>query len=202
MSALPKSTSLINGEMKKVLISSSKSDTANTTEMSAQGKSVKNDISRRRVLSRIIENFVVVWLNGNINESNIDYQNSIAQLRRIFSSIKTFTIPDECVAFLTAIQDLKVFLILSSAFCEILVSHIHDLSQIDSIYIFCDNETKHDQWTKDWIKVKGVFTDISFICDQLKRNTRQCEQNLTPISIISSSSTTDFNELDPSFMYS
>jgi tetratricopeptide (TPR) repeat protein len=196
------STVSINSQAKEASISSLKNDITNVTQICTQGNSVNNDISSRRLLSRIVENFAVVWLDSNIDTSDRNYQNSIDQLRRIVNAIKIFTTPNECVIFLTNIKDLKFFLILSSAFSELVVPLIHDLSQVDSIYIFCGDKIKCDQCTKEWRKVKGVLVDISFICDQLKRTTRQCERDLTTISVISPSSTITLNELDPSFMYS
>jgi len=122
-----------------------------------------------------------------------------------------FDEPDSCVDFLRNVQDQKVFLILSAALGETLMPLMHDLPQLDSIYILCDNnKIEHKQWLQEWNKIKGAFNDISFISDKLKQNMRQCEQNLTPISIVSTSPATNLNEtpsainlneLDPSFMY-
>jgi hypothetical protein len=114
--------------VKEIPISFFRNEATNSSQINTQEKSVKNDTSSWRRLPRIIENFVVVWLDLNINESNGDYQNSIGQLRRIVNSVKTFTFPDQCVACLTNIQDPKVFLILLDAFSEIFVPLIHDLS--------------------------------------------------------------------------
>ncbi|CAF4691391.1 unnamed protein product, partial [Rotaria sp. Silwood2] len=126
----------------------------------------------------------------------------MSQFQRIVSSIETFTDIDECVDFLTDIKDQQVFFIVSDKTSETFVPLIHDVPQIDSIYIFYDNVVNHEQNMKEWRKVKAVVNDISFICDQLKQNTRQCELNLIPISIVSASSVVDLNELDQSFMYS
>jgi len=202
-SAVPiKCNRSIDSQAKEVSISYRKNDITNVTQICTQEKSDNNDTSSRRLLSRIAENFAVVWLDSNIDEPDRNYQSSIDQLRRIVNAIKIFTTPNECVAFLTNIKDLKFFLILSSAFSEFVVPLIHDLSQVDSIYIFCGDKIKCDQCTKEWRKVKSVLVDISFICDQLKRTTRQRERDLTAISLISPSSAIALNELDPSFMYS
>jgi hypothetical protein len=64
------------------------------------------------------------------------------------------------------------------------------------------DKQKHQQWASNFDKIGGVFTKIEDLCKVLKVDVRQSEQDLTPMSIISSSSTTDLNELDPSFMYS
>jgi tetratricopeptide (TPR) repeat protein len=153
---------------------------------------------------RFIQNFVLIWLDSNINDSNKDYQNSIVQLRRIVTAINTFTDTDECIDFLTEIKVEKVFMIVSDTFAKQLVSLIHDIHQLYSIYVFCGDTAKHEVWTNDWTKVKGFFTEIELICNLLKRNTQQCDHDLSPISIVSPSDylKPDLNELEPSFMYS
>ncbi|CAF4430936.1 unnamed protein product, partial [Didymodactylos carnosus] len=78
------------------------------------------------------------------------------------------------------------------------VPNIHHLPQLDSAYVFCRNKTKHEQWTKEWSKVKGVFTGIDLICDRLKQDTQQCDHDSVSISVTTSG---HLGNLDPSFMY-
>ncbi|CAF0763578.1 unnamed protein product [Adineta steineri] len=73
------------------------------------------------------------------------------------------------------------------------------MSQVDSIFISCDNRKHHEQWTKEWPKIKSVFTDITPICEALKELAHQCEQNAIPMSFVGSNKKLD--QLDPSFMY-
>jgi hypothetical protein len=151
---------------------------------------------------RIIENFIVIWLDSTISESNEDTQNSITQLRHIINSVETFTNPTECLDFIKHIQNEKIFLIISGSLGEQFLPLIEDNIQIDSIYIFCKNKTKHESWANQYRKIKGIFYHIELICNNLKRDVRQSESNLIPISIVSTTSSLDMNELNQSFMYS
>jgi len=151
--------------------------------------------------SRVVENFIVIWLDSTISETNEDTQNSITQLRHIVNSIKTFTDPDQCIDFIIQIEQEKIFLIISGSLCQKLISLIDDMTQIDSIYIFCQHKSKHELWANKHRKIKGVFDQIEPICDVLEQDVRQSETNLIPISIIPSTST-QLNELDQTFMYS
>ncbi|CAF1510776.1 unnamed protein product [Adineta steineri] len=80
-----------------------------------------------------------------------------------------------------------------------IVPHVHDMSQVDTIFIFCNNQEWPKQWIKEWPKIKGVFTDITSICEALKRTAHQCEQNAISISFVAANKKLD--QLDPSFMY-
>ncbi|CAF3285830.1 unnamed protein product [Rotaria sp. Silwood2] len=78
------------------------------------------------------------------------------------------------------------------------------MSQVDSIFIFCINQKYHEQWTKDWCKINGVFTKIKPICEALKTAAQLCEQNAVPISLLATNvdtTKTNLNQLDCSFMY-
>jgi tetratricopeptide (TPR) repeat protein len=78
------------------------------------------------------------------------------------------------------------------------------MSQVDSIFIFCGNKKRHEQWAKEWPKIKGVFTDIKPICEALKQAAQQCEQNAISISFMATgggNTTKELDQLDPSFMY-
>ncbi|CAF2783696.1 unnamed protein product [Rotaria sp. Silwood2] len=156
----------------------------------------RNASSRWKVLSSI-QNFILVWLNSNIDEFNDDFRNSITKLRRIVNRIDRFTDVNQCADFLTKIEKEKIFIIVSGSLGQSAVPDIHDMPQVDSIYVFCEDRSKHSQWAENWTKVKGVFTEIDSIYDVLKRDTQQCDRDSTTISVTSG----DLNRLDPSFMY-
>ncbi len=54
-------------------------------------------ISSRSVRSRIVQNYIIIWLDSNMKESSKTTQKSISKLRTIISSIRTFTDTDQCI---------------------------------------------------------------------------------------------------------
>jgi tetratricopeptide (TPR) repeat protein len=95
-------------------------------------------------------------------------------------------------------------MIISDAFCQSLVPLIHDVHHLQAIFIFCRNKIQFEQWTKDWSKIKGAFTEITLICEALKQAAQQFEQNAISISIMGTGgdvSKKNLDQLDPSFMY-
>ena len=95
-------------------------------------------------------------------------------------------------------------MIISEPPAEHIVLCIHNMSQIDSIFILCANEKLHEEWVKNWSKIKGLFTQITPICDGLKQAAQQCEQNSISISFMETTSDLSIKKLDqlePSFMY-
>lgn len=150
-----------------------------------------------------VQNFVIIWLDSNFDELNEDCRNSITALRQICNIVNTFTDAVECIHFLTDIQDEKAILIVSGHLGQQIVPRIHDLAQLDCIYVFTANKSRHEQWAKDWSKVKGVFTEMTPICESLKHSAQECDHDCIAISFITAeeASSGNLDQLDPSFMY-
>lgn len=144
-----------------------------------------------------IQNFVLVWLDSKINKHD-------EQFHHIVDTINTFIDVDQCLDFLSDIEDQKIFLIMSDDLDQQLISLIHDISQLYSIYIFCEEKSEHEICIHDWKKIRGGFIRIEDICYVLKQDIKQCEHDLASISIVPPShfSQRNLNELEPSFMYS
>ncbi|CAF4879391.1 unnamed protein product, partial [Rotaria socialis] len=83
---------------------------------------------------RIVQNFLLVWLDANIDEGKEDFQKSLAQLRKIFVTVEPFTDVGQCVDYLTSIDDQKVYLITSASLGQMAVPLIHDIAQLDKIF--------------------------------------------------------------------
>jgi hypothetical protein len=164
----------------------------------------KSTVPYRRIHVQTVQNLLLIWLDKNINDNSADCRSTVNQLRRVVNSINTFTDVDQCVDFLTDIYPANVCIIISGVLCQTVVPLIHDVAQLDTVFIFSENDTEHEQWAKDSPKIKGAFIEISQICEVLKQVAQQCEQNAIPISFMATSgdvSKKSLDQLDPSFMY-
>jgi tetratricopeptide (TPR) repeat protein len=178
-------------------MSNGSSNAARSTQQS--DVSSTNEIVHRRV-----QNVLLVWLDNNIDNNSDDCQNTITQLRSVMNEINTFTDGEQCIQFIEKTTDNKMCMLISGALGQTIVPHVHGMSQMDSIFIFCGNQKLHQEWIRDWSKIKGVFTEINPICAALKVASKQCEQDAMSISFVSTNdgaSSKNLNHLDPSFMY-
>jgi Tfp pilus assembly protein PilF len=152
-----------------------------------------------------IQNFLLIWLDGNIDKvNNQDCMNTITKLREVVNTVHTFTNVGECINFIADIKEEKIFIVSSGMFGQTIVPIVHDMPQISTIHIFCRNKTCHEQWAKQWPKVKGVYTDITLICVALKHAAQECDQNTISISFVTPSNgniNQNLDQLDQSFMY-
>ncbi|CAF1228624.1 unnamed protein product [Rotaria sordida] len=166
--------------------SSSSSSTA--ASVSTMGRSAALPQPARR----IIQNFLLVWLDANVDESKEDFQTSLKHLRRIVASITTFTDAQQCFDYLSGITKEKAFMIVSGSLGQKIVPEMETMPQLESVYVFCGNQSYHEQWANKIPKIKGVYTKIEPICKALEIDRQRCDQAMISIS---------FNGLDALFMY-
>ncbi|CAF4564104.1 unnamed protein product, partial [Rotaria sp. Silwood2] len=151
----------------------------------------------------IESNVLLVWFSSIITERDDHYGYLITHLQTIINDIHVFEDADQCVDFVTDINHKKVLLIITDDIDQYLVPLIHDTPQLDSIYLFSQNKTINEQWTKEWYKIKGIFFEFSPIIDSIKLIILKNNRNSIGISFISVDDASDPNldQLDQSFMY-
>ncbi|CAF4735499.1 unnamed protein product [Rotaria sp. Silwood1] len=101
-----------------------------------------------------VQNYLVIWVDGNIDQASQDCQNTMAELRSIVKEVNVCTTSAQCIEILDDLDDEKAFVISSGALGQRLVPDIHRMPQLDTIYIFCSNKAWHEQWAKQWPKIQ------------------------------------------------
>ncbi|CAF0995543.1 unnamed protein product [Adineta steineri] len=153
---------------------------------------------------RIAQNFLIVWLDKIFNEvDHADCIDSITQLREIVNTVQIFSNIDQCIDFISSIEDEKIFIISSEEFGQTIVPIVHDMSQIHSIYVSSEQTIQDEEWIDEWSKIKGIFNSITLICEELKLAVDVCDQNSVRVSFIKSAdrfANKSLDELDQSFM--
>ena len=141
---------------------------------------------------KLIQNFLFVWLDANLDESTTDFKNSLERLRNVVASIITFQDVKECINFLNEMSQEKIFIIISGALGRQVVPDLEDMPQVQSVYIFCGKKAIHEEWASQMPKVRGIFTEIEPICKALQIDGENCDRAMVPIS---------FKGIDAFFMY-
>ncbi|CAF1118036.1 unnamed protein product [Adineta steineri] len=150
-----------------------------------------------------LEDLTIVWLDITIDNSSIIWSKRQNLLRSCINYIRTFTDESECLKYISAIRDERIFIITSGSMGEIIVPQIHDLLQISHIYIFCSDIAKHTQWSKLFRKIRGVFNEESTLMICLESDTKIYLSTLMPINISSSNerSLQDIDEEQVAFLW-
>ncbi|CAF3133069.1 unnamed protein product, partial [Rotaria sp. Silwood2] len=151
----------------------------------------KRDRRHRVPAQEIVQNYLLIWLDEKIDRSTDDFRNSIRQLRRTVNTIEVFHDTDECIGYMSQLQNENSFLIIAGSLCESVVPRIHNMTQLYSIYVLCQKKAKYEEWAKNWSKVKDIFVEIDSICESVRQTARECDEDSIVIS----------NQIEPSFMY-
>lgn len=153
--------------------------------------------------SSSIQSYILFWLDSNINPTDADCHQTIAQLQSIVSNVHVFNDGDACIDYLSTIKNQKVFMVVSGSIGEHILPRIYNMPQLSAVFVYCSNRQKYESLTKYSPKVRGIFTDLSVLCGSVKEMTRQCDENSIDISLVSASDPSDqrLDNLDQSFMY-
>ncbi|CAF1456802.1 unnamed protein product [Adineta steineri] len=150
------------------------------------------------------QNYLLIWVDATIDETNKDCQYTLAQLKSVANDVNLYTESDQCIQVLNKVDKQQAFVITSGYLGQHLVPKIHDMPQLDAIYIFCGDKSRHQGWTQNWTKIKGVHTNIKDICQALQSAVKQSDQDAIAVSFLTvneMSSTDNLNQLEPTFMY-
>jgi hypothetical protein len=147
------------------------------------------------------ENFLLVCFDPS-SQLFLD----IKQFENLINNIQSFDNVDICIDYITNIKYEKIFFIISFDQMEIL-SLIHQISQINLIYIICSNDHQNTEFDlSKYRKVRGLFKTL----DEIYRQMNNDIKSFIKLNILSTSSTILQGEINESkndiqeatFMYS
>ncbi|CAF0841786.1 unnamed protein product [Adineta steineri] len=147
---------------------------------------------------------LLIWLDSTIDKDALNYRSTITQLQDTVNTIGTFTEDYECIEFVKDRSNNKINMIVSGSLGQTVVPQIHDMSQINSIFVFCRDKERHKQWAEKWYKVQGVCTNVAELCKVIKEATKLYEENAISIKFmtaVNDISSNELQQLDYSFMY-
>jgi response regulator RpfG family c-di-GMP phosphodiesterase len=101
-----------------------------------------------------LEIFSIIWLDPSVN-SNRANQNAEQQLRNIINHLRKFEDGQECQQYIEErSQEDRLILIVSDQFGKDIVPQIHHLRQVSSIYVYCPDKQKNQEWVSQFNKVR------------------------------------------------
>ncbi|CAF2713672.1 unnamed protein product [Rotaria sp. Silwood2] len=157
-----------------------------------------------------LETVYLIWLDAVVNQlqENIDAQQ---QIRSIINHLKTFQNVQDCEKYINQTsKDDRILLIVSGQLGQEIVPRIHHNRQIFSIYVYCMNKAKNEEWAKHFQKVtiKGVITEFNDLLNQIQLDhSKRIENRVDEPFIINISKCNDIKdkstkELNGEFLHS
>jgi hypothetical protein len=115
------------------------------------------------------QQFHMIWLADNIEELEKDHSQLFTNLQKLVTSFHTFSAIDLFVNYIFENNHAKILLIATGALGKKTIPIIHDAPQLDSVFVICHNKAYHEQWTKNWPKIKGLFNKIDVLCQAVEQ---------------------------------
>jgi hypothetical protein len=132
--------------------------------------------------SRFLENCLVVWI---YNEIFNKFENDQEQLRKLVYGLQTFNNVDACIAFISAVEDEKVFLIISDTYR--IIERFQYLTQLEKIYIFTTSSVELNN-TKSRNFNHQIVRNVDSLIQHLQDDIQLCEIDFILLTIASESS--------------
>ena len=117
--------------------------------------------SVRRRHTKILQGFLLIWLDPKIDENKEDFQDYITELRSVVLTMELFTNVDECVAFMRSMKKNTIILIISGTFGENNIPDIHDMTQLHTILVSCKHVVRRKEWATKWAKQSSICPCLS-----------------------------------------
>jgi hypothetical protein len=131
-----------------------------TEEADEQSVLSKDATRYQRVNIKMVQNVLLIWLDSNIDDNNDNCRNTVSQLRSVVNDVNTFTDGEECIEFINNMNEEKTCMIISGSLGEHIMPQIHNMSQVDSIFIFCGNKKRHEQLVQGQGCLHRYCTDL------------------------------------------
>ncbi|CAF1479383.1 unnamed protein product [Adineta steineri] len=160
-----------------------------------------NDFSKNR--QRNAENLSLIWCDVPISE-NENRDMFIEQFQKIFNDVHIFDNIDRSIDYLTDIKDEFIFFIITDS--PIVSNNIEQIldqfRHIHHLYIFKKEDTINQSELdfRKHRKLKGIFSSITTICEQLRKDVKRCEHDLISFDVVSNNNSIN-DEQEANFMY-
>ncbi|CAF3210629.1 unnamed protein product, partial [Rotaria sp. Silwood2] len=111
-------------------------------------------------------------------ESNNQTEQTKKQLRQVNDYVVCQVQLESCINFIQSIDNEKIFFV-SSIFDTLKVlSHLENLPQIDSIFIFNWEQIDYEHLILDNSKLIGVYNELNLLCLSIQEQIDFLDQNL------------------------
>lgn len=106
-------------------------------------------------LSINLETFSLLWLDSNVHKTQDNITSQVI-LREAINFLQIFDKADDCEESIRKIKYEKVVLIVSGRLGRETVPRLHDLPQLNSVYVYCFDKIGNKQWADKYSKVPRI----------------------------------------------
>ncbi|CAF4279288.1 unnamed protein product, partial [Adineta steineri] len=149
------------------------------------------------------ERLSLVWFDYQISHLP-EYVNLQEKLRNIINYLKIFENLDQCEQYIQSISDNdRVIIIINYESAQEIISHIHSLRQVDSIYIYNVDEKINKKWIENYFKIKCMVVELDELIIKIQPNLNKIDESFAIFSFKTNiNHDQSITELNNQFLYS
>ncbi|CAF4647876.1 unnamed protein product, partial [Rotaria sp. Silwood2] len=123
------------------------------------------------------EDITLIWFDSKMNSNN-HVEQTKKQLRQINDYVIFHTQLESCITFIQSIYNEKIFFISSIYDALQILSHITNLSQIDSIFVFNWEKVDHKNLVLNHSRFIGIYDELDLLCVSIQEQVDFLDQHL------------------------
>ncbi|CAF0729386.1 unnamed protein product [Adineta steineri] len=149
------------------------------------------------------ERLSLVWFDYQISHLP-EYVTLQEKLRNIINYLKIFENVDQCEQYIRSIFDNdRVIIIINYESAQEIISHIHSLRQVDSIYIYNVDEKINKKWIEKYFKIKCMVVELDELIIKIESNLSKIDESFAIFSFKTNiNQDQSITELNNQFLYS
>ena len=127
------------------------------------------------------EGITLIWYDPRMGTTD-DTKITTEELREINDRVIMCSDPFDCLNHIQSVENEKIFLITSGKGATSIVPEIHQLKQVDSIFIFCLKIDKYQHLLKEYESIVGIYKDRSTLFKIIGEHVRLLRRQLDVFS--------------------
>ena len=144
------------------------------------------------------EDVTLIWLDQAIDITR-------TTLREITNYVRLFTELEPCIAYIRSIQQERIFLIVSGGYAQACLAEVHDLPELDSVFVFCINLAKYREellHEQRYPKIVDIFDQEEALIQSIREELNDLHQQRATFSLYENQkSTRDLSKESASFLW-
>ncbi|CAF3028710.1 unnamed protein product [Rotaria socialis] len=125
----------------------------------------------------------IIWLDSEANnsEDNLFTQQTLFQ---VFDNVEIYDSENECQQLIESKSNNSFLIIVSGRLSRQIIPNINELRQVSGIYIYCMDKSRHEEWSKQYSKIKAIIVDLTALVSQIRSDLKEFIQNKRPKPVV------------------
>jgi len=129
------------------------------------------------------ENIIVIWLDANLDRD----QNKTAEIEDLLKQkndyVRLCTDQETCIRCINLVKDEKIVLLISGSCSDDVLSKVHNVQQLDSVFIFCMKSERYIALKSKYNKIVGIYTAQNELIEELSKTIFALTKQITAFNL-------------------